>query len=306
MSRSCSRTLLVVLTAWLPVAPTNASAEQTSLDPSFAWLGEPRTISRAWSASRDTPAMNMIIAPRAANMAGGELALASLRFQTWSVRAGFSGFLELESDGRTNGVNSGPIPWGSGKILWRGSYAFYEAFALDSLARRLCTGCALEFTAQYRHESQHYTASNYGDSGEDVSAEPYVGDDLILDAALAKRVGHWYFAQRVAGMWFLPNRSSYSAGASADLYARWTHFTLVHPMVSLYAEYRAGDTLMGRAFPDAYRLRALLGVALPSGLGDIMVYGFGDVGHRYGIRGLTEEATLGFGIRLALGTQVSG
>ncbi|HJX66824.1 MAG TPA: hypothetical protein VJ860_23065 [Polyangia bacterium] len=31
-----------------------------------------------------------------------------------------------------------------------------------------------------------------------------------------------------------------------------------------------------------------------------MIYGAGDVGNRYGIRGLTEEATLGLGVRLAL------
>jgi hypothetical protein len=29
---------------------------------------------------------------------------------------------------------------------------------------------------------------------------------------------------------------------------------------------------------------------------------YGGVGHRYGIRGLTEEATLGLGVRLAIGT----
>ncbi len=53
--------------------------------------------------------------------------------------------------------------------------------------------------------------------------------------------------------------------------------------------------------PDAHRLRALLGPALPSALGDIVVYGFADTGHRYGVRGPTSEATLGFGMRLTLG-----
>ena len=42
-------------------------------------------------------------------------------------------------------------------------------------------------------------------------------------------------------------------------------------------------------------------MALPSALGDVMLYVSGDVGNRKGIRGLTEEATLGFGVRLALG-----
>jgi hypothetical protein len=32
-----------------------------------------------------------------------------------------------------------------------------------------------------------------------------------------------------------------------------------------------------------------------------MILGFGDVGHRYGLQALSEEATLGLGVRLALG-----
>jgi len=48
-------------------------------------------------------------------------------------------------------------------------------------------------------------------------------------------------------------------------------------------------------------LRGLFGVALPSRLGDIMVYGFGDIGNRKGIVILTRERTMGLGVRLALG-----
>jgi hypothetical protein len=51
-------------------------------------------------------------------------------------------------------------------------------------------------------------------------------------------------------------------------------------------------------------VRALLGVALPSRLGDTMVYLAGDVGHRYFVRGLKEEATFGVGVRLAVGATV--
>ena len=42
-------------------------------------------------------------------------------------------------------------------------------------------------------------------------------------------------------------------------------------------------------------------IAITSPYGDILLYAFGDVGNRKGIRGLTEEATLGVGIRLVLG-----
>jgi len=132
--------------------------------------------------------------------------------------------------------------------------------------------------------------------------EPYVGDAVILDAALSERAGHWFLAERAYGLWYLPGRSSYRDGAGLDLYTRWTRWSLANPFVSLYGEYRVGTELRGRGFPDAHRLRALLGVALPSAWGDIMAYGFGDVGNRYGIRGLTNEATLGIAVRFALGT----
>jgi hypothetical protein len=101
-------------------------------------------------------------------------------------------------------------------------------------------------------------------------------------------------------MWFLPDRSSYSAGVGLDLHARYAHFAGVQLFISGYAEQLWGHTLQGRQFPDAYRVRALLGIALVSALGEIMIYGAGDVGNRYGIRGLIEEATLGLGVRLTL------
>lgn len=239
--------------------------------------------------------------PRATPAAGGELALVSWRAPAWTLRLGFAGLIEHDSEGETDGVNSGPFPAGEGWMLWRGSYAYAMAFEPEALGRRLCATCAVELALEYRHESEHYTGSNSGDSARDFSDQPYVGDDVILDAALEERLGDLYLVQRAAGMWFLPDRSSYAAGGALDLHARWTGWRAAHPFVSLYGEYRFGDELRGRRFPYAYRLRALAGVALPSALGDVMIFAAGDVGHRYGVQALTEEATLGVGVRLALG-----
>jgi len=305
----------IAATAWAadvaprsPLADASPSAELADAPgvawPHLSWLGYPRRVPRAWSASRDTPAMNMIVFPRPADMAGGDFSLFALEFNRWSLRSGFAGFIELEVDARTSGTNAGGIPSGSGKILWRGSYAYFAAFSLDTLARSMCRGCAIELALQYRHESQHYTGSNAGNGGtEDVAPEPYVGDDFIFDIASLQQTSNWLFAERGIGMWFLPDRSSYSAGVALDLHARIVRFGTIQPFVSGYAERLAGDMLRGRQFPDAYRVRALVGIALPSSLGEILIYGAGDVGHRYGIRGLTEEATLGLGIRLALASE---
>lgn len=306
--------LLAVLLACLAPAPAAGAeplgnrpalgdriAPQTPSTPELRFLGYGRAISREWSASRDTPSMNMLIFPRPAQMAGGELSLFALGFGSFTLRSGFAGLIELEVDAKTTGVNSGPSPSGRGKILWRGSYAYYSALALNELGRLLCNDCELELTLQYRHESQHYTGGNNGGGDEDVSEQPYVGDDVIFDIALAKTRRDWYFAQRLIGMWFLPDRSSYAFGAGTDLHARFLGWSRVQPFLSLYGERLRGTELQARRFPDAYRLRALLGVALPSWLGEILVYAAADVGHRHGVRGLTEEATLGLGVRLAVG-----
>jgi hypothetical protein len=290
----------LICCASLLLPGTSLAADALAPPPAFTWLSEARGIARSWSASRDTPTMNLTLFPRAVQTAGGEFALLTWRRPAWTLRPGFAGLIEIESDGETASVNSGPWPSGKGKLLWRGSYAFYAAAALDALGKCICEGCLLEFALQYRHESQHYTGSNAGDAGEDVRDEPYVGDGFIFDAALSERVSDWYFAERAYALWYLPDRSSYSAGAAFDLHARFMLWSLAQPFLSLYGEYRFGTEIGGRDFPDAHRLRGLFGIALPSALGDVMVYGFADTGHRYGIRGLTNESTLGLGVRLAL------
>jgi hypothetical protein len=263
------------------------------------WLGLPRRVSRAWSASRDTPAMNLLVVPRDIRTAGGELALFTWRGSSTSLRTGFGGMIELESGGETTGVGN-LFPKAVGGILWRGSYAYYVALSLDSVAERMCDGCALELGLSYRHESQHYTGSNHGGDGMDYTDQPYMGDDVILDAAIATTRGDWYLAARALAFVYLPGRSSYAGGPGLDVHVRWRG-ARVHPFVGGYAEQLYGTELMGRRFDNAYLVRALAGVALPSTLGDVMIYLSADAGNRKGIVGNTEEATLGIGVRLSLG-----
>lgn len=290
------RRALIVWVALAAAAPTARADDLT-------WLGLPRRVPRAWSASRDTPALNLTVVPRDVRTAGGELAIATVTRSTWSLRLGFAGLLELESDGETTGVGNA-FPAAQGNLLWRGSYAYYAALSFDRAAARLCDGCALEAAVQYRHESQHYTGSNHGDPGMDVTDQPFVGDDVIADVALAAPRGPWLGTARAIGFAFLPGRSSFSGGAALDLHVRY-RAPKVHPFVSAYAEWWYGTELLGRRFDDSYLVRALAGVALPSALGDVMLYLAADAGHRKGIRGLTEEATLGLGVRLALGAAPS-
>lgn len=288
---------LLAISLAIAIAPAAARAGEGG---GIESLGLPRRIPRAWSASRDTPAMNLMIVPRDVRTAGGELALVTIPRRAVTVRLGFAGLIELESDGETTGLGNA-FPRANGDLLWRGSYAYVAAVSLDRAGERICAGCAVELTAQYRHESQHYTGSNHGGPGMDVTDQPFVGDDVIVDAAFAHAIGDVRFVERAIGMWFLPGRSSFAGGPALDLHVRWCASRRVQPFASAYAEYLLGGDHGGRRFSDAYLVRGLAGLAFPSRLGDTMVYLAADAGHRKGIRGLTEEATLGVGIRLALG-----
>lgn len=277
------------------------ASQEVSRGVRFDWLGYARGIPTAWSASRDTPRLEMAIFPRPVTTAGGEFALFTVRDARWVLRTGFSGFLEQDSTRETTSINSGPFASSVGRILWRGAYAYYLALELPALGAALCEGCTFEFTLGYRHESEHATASNYGGDSVDYSTQPYVGDAFVLDVAAAQTFGDVYILERVVGLAYLPDRSSYLAGVALDVHVRFTRLRRLHPFVSGYAEYRAGDKFRGLAYDSVYRARVLLGVALPSSLGDILVFAFGDVGHRYGVQAHTEEATLGVGVRLAVG-----
>jgi hypothetical protein len=278
--------------ASIALSPTTAHADTE-------WLGLPRRVPRAWSASRDTPSMSLGVLPRDIRTAGGELALFTRRGSSTSVRTGFAALLELESDGETTGFGN-VFPKATGALLWRGSYAYYVALSLDDVGERLCAHCAIELSTQYRHESQHYTGSNEGGEGMDVTSEPFMGDDVIVDGAVSVTRGDWLVTARALAFAYLPGRSSYAGGPALDVHVRWRG-ARVHPFVSGYAEELFGTELGGHRFDNAYLVRALAGIALPSKLGDVMVYVSADAGNRKGIRGNTEEATLGAGIRLALG-----
>ena len=65
-------------------------------------------------------------------------------------------------------------------------------------------------------------------------------------------------------------------------------------MLNGFTEWAVVGSLDGLMYPDAYRVHALVGVAPPSRLGDVMIYGAGHVGHREGLAVYTEERVISF------------
>lgn len=267
---------------------------------SVSFLGWAREIPRNLSASRDAPAFNLTVAPRTIRTAAGEFALVTVPLPTLTLRTGFMGLLELEGGDPNDGFD--PLfPVARGGLFWRGSFGYYAAASFDALGRRMCDHCALEATLAFRHESEHVTASNEGDVGEDYGDRPIQGDMLTLDLAGRFASGRWSTVVRLQNEFFLPQRSSYSMGPALDVMLRLAAWKRCHFQFSGYSEVLFGTRASGRSYPDAYLLRGLLGVVLPSEVGDFWFFLSGDVGHRKGLNAYQEEATLGFGIRLSLG-----
>jgi len=116
------------------------------------------------------------------------------------------------------------------------------------------------------------------------------GDDRALVYG-CRRVAS--FLNPVHGIGSLPNgdwyvvsadRSSYSAGVGLDLHARTSTSQECSPSFPATPSSFGATCCRNGNSPDAYRVRALVGVALLSSLGEILIYGAGDVGNRYGIR----------------------
>jgi len=297
----CAKSYAAAAAVLVAFAATEAAAEPAEKATlRVQALDHAREIPSVWSASRDTPRFEMELLPRTVMAAGTELSLFGLHSERFSLRTGFGGLLELDLETDDPEEVTGPFAFASGRILWRGAYGFQTAFAVKQLAGN-CPDCRLEFVFGYRHESEHATASNGGGEVPDASHLPYVGNSLGLELAASQQPANWYLSERVSGAVFLPNASSYDGRVSLDLHARWMIRSPVHPFVSAFAEHLAGGFLDGRQFPDAYRLRLNAGLAIPSALGDVMVFAFAARGHRYGLAALREEESVGAAIRLTIG-----
>ena len=258
------------------------------------FLGPAREISHSSSASRDTAVLGLVAAPHRILTGGGDFSVLQLSDQKLSLRLGVFAMMELESEGKSSGFD-GLLPKGD-IHFWRGLYGYSVAASLDDFANRhLGPRGALEFTLNFRHESEHYTGSNDGGDAIDYSDRPHIGNFVMLDVAARVPLGRLDLIGRLQHKFYIPNAGGYSQGPGGDLTVRWRRWNHIHPFSSLFAEYLFGKNI----YPDAYLVRNLTGFVVPSRAGDIYLFISADVGHRKGLAVFTEERTLGFGARFA-------
>lgn len=256
-------------------------------------LGPPREVSSSASASRDTPALGMTIAPHRVLSGGGELGIVTIAGEDLTLRLGFYGMIDLESSGTTDKL----LPYPTADIrYWRGLIGYTAALSFDGAARKLLgEGSALEAEVGYHHESEHQTASNSGDPSGDVSDVPQVGDAIHVDVAARFREGDVDVSLRLRERLFIPGHSAYTHAPGVDVEVRWRVFPHLHAFASAFAENMFG----AYRFPDAFLVRGMLGAVVAPGVGNLYVYLFADIGHRKGLAALTKEENIGVGIRVA-------
>lgn len=292
--------LSLVYSATAAAADAAPVAEATEVE---LLPGASREIHLGLSASRDTAAMGWALTPYSVLTAGADLALVKWKLDPLTLRFGFFGMIELESD-RPYEKGSGDFIPRENSAFWRAHGGYSVAASFEDFARRTFgERGAFELTLSLRHESEHFTGSIDGNEPK-YGDRPHIGNFLLGDAAVRLPAGAFDVELRVLGKLWLGERA-YSVGPGGEAILRWRLSPWVHPFSSLYGEYVFGrnvrwDDDRDVRVPDNYRVRNLTGLAFPGRVGDIMIFNALEVGHGKGLHVYEEEFRWGGGIRLAI------
>ena len=152
--------------------------------------GASRAINSGLSASRDATFPSWQYLPRETRTGGADFGFGAIYSKRTTLRLGFHGMLELESDND----HVEPYPGEDHSVnLWRGVFGFSTMFALDRLGEKTFgQGGNIEFGFSVRHESDH----GYDDLWFHIFGPPDVGfpaDGVIAEGAM-NRAG-WVIAE---------------------------------------------------------------------------------------------------------------
>lgn len=264
--------------------------------------GASREINHAHSASRDTGAMALTLTPYSVLTAGADVALLKWKLNRVSLRLGFFGLIELESDRPFDGHTPDFIPRVN-SAFWRPQGGYSVALAFDRWAQAtLGQRAAFEIALSLRHESEHFTGSRAGDPPK-YGDVPHMGNFAMVDAAVRLPVRNLDVELRFQNKVWLGTRA-YSVGPGADVIVRWRRWEWLYPFSATFAEYMFGrrtrwDDGRDVQVPDDYLIRNLTGVAFPGTVGEIQVFTSLEIGHGKGLNVYREEVRWGGGIRLA-------
>ena len=287
---------MVAAYLWAP------SSAQAGPGDGLEWLpGDAREVSRSSSASRDTAAVEAIVAPRFSVTLGTELGLVAWHESGLTLRGGALALFGLESQTRSKQLLPAP---GGDSNLWRGILGYELALSFDRFAQlALGKHGGLEVALGYYHESDHHTASNdpitpgLVPDHPDLRGRPQIGNSLSADFASRVQAGSLEVVLRHQSKLFVNGPATettpFQAGIAQELVLQ-LHQALpgVTPFWSSVVEVLLAK---GRAAPRDFR--TLLGVSLPGVKGELRLYASFDTGAEKGLLISERQTALGAGFR---------
>lgn len=299
-SRESSRLLAAAMLLAVAAATPRARADG-SLIP--AWTerlpGNAREISRASSASRDTPVLEGAYGPASQSSVGLEFGTVRLHWEGISVRLGVHFLVALENHDK--GFISG-MPFVATQ-LWRGLWGSSLSFTSRSLARQwFGPRGGLEVTTLFGHESAHADA-DFRDTHPGFSLPPHRGEivkggegnyfqhDLAVRLAPHEKLE---LVLRVQDRIYITGLMRHAPGFDAVL--TWKLIPELQPMVAIFAErlfVNPGDN----ASENGAFARVMLGALLPGKLGVVTPFVSLDGGNGKGFLVNEREARGSFGLR---------
>ena len=295
-SRLLGAAILLAIAAGTPRAKADGS-----LIP--AWTerlpGNAREISRASSASRDTPVLEGAYGPASQSSVGLEFATVRLHWEGISVRFAVHFLVALENHDK--GFISG-MPFVANQ-LWRGLWGSSLSFTSRSLSRQwFGPRGGLEVTTLFGHESAHADA-DFRDTHPGFSGPPHRGDILRggegnyfqhdIAARLAPR-DSLDLVLRVQDRIYVTGLMRHAPGL--DLVLTWRPIPEIQPMVAIFAE-RLFVNPGENASENGAFARVMLGALLPGKLGVVTPFVSLDGGNGKGFLINQREARGSFGLR---------
>jgi hypothetical protein len=267
--------------------------------------GNSRAISHTLSASRDNAIPGYEFTPREVQRGGLDFAFLGYKFPRHTLRLGFFGMMEIQSDVED------PEPWLLGRqtvSLWRGVWGFSTALSFDKFASEHWGDRAnLEFAVDLRHESDHETDGQ----NPDYELVPIIGDFVKPEIAVRMPWKQFDFDLRLQHKFFFnaygysdgyPGGLPYTHGPGGDLVARWHMNRRFDPFASSFYEYVWGGEAdyygLNLNIPDHHLFRQLAGVIVKGRAANLHLYTSWSIGHDKGLLAFHEDRLWGWGLRV--------
>lgn len=296
--------LALPLVAAGQAAAGSSSASSVGADTQpFVWLpGAAREISRSDSASRDTAALQTSYDSRQQGSVGIELGLVRLRPVTLQhgFRVGTYFMIDLQNISTGNAYF---LP--AGTQFFRGLFGFSGSWSADAWAKRwFGPGSALELSLVAGHESDHATTDVPSGFSESPNPGDIVGGTggnfFAPDLAGRFMLGHeLVLTARPQWRFYLRGSGPFKDAPALDLILRWKLSRQVQPLLSTRVEYWFVDHTSNDAVNGGFA-RAMLGVAFPGWIGELMPFAAIDGGNGNGLLVNVRETRYTLGLRYAV------